>query len=321
MDDFLQRREDGDRAPPETCDEVWEKGYKVVIEPGVRYGYKIGAACSPRVVWEGGIKYAILPPYDHDTFKAFLDQIKIYEGPDGLPSGIYTWVFYRGVEGPIRLVFTRVDTVLEIGVFHSAIVERVGAVTVHGAGELIKRPYGIAFNLESGTYTKNWLRKRNLNADCKGPDLEEKIVEEFVKAVPGAQYTHENERSFIVSPNLPFTNEVASMYHRAGFEFMEIPKEFERYPCDQFLDDYLGMRNKTPDELNMYAFNYITNVVNRVKAPDENGDKIRFRLILTEFKKRITDPQTLQMIETALNKMKGGVRRRYRTRRSKGSRK
>lgn len=321
QDDFMSRGPMG-RAPVRDCDAVWEDGYRVDPENNVRLRYKIGAACSPNVVWEGEHKYAILPPLDMDRFVSFLDQIKVYEGADGLPSGTYTWIFYKtAADSPIKLVFTRVDTVLEIGVFHSAIVERVGAVTVHGAGELLKTPQSLQFNLASGTYTKNWLNSWNVGKlICRGAELEEKIGREFVKLVPGAVYIGNNERSFINSKSLVFTNEIASMYYRAGFEFMEIPKEFERYPCDQFLDDYLAMRNKSPDELNMYAFNYITDVVNRVKVPDVNGDKIRFQLILTEFKKRITDSQTLQMIETALNKMKG-ARRRYRTRRSKGSRK
>ena len=97
------------------------------------------------------------------------------------PLGVYTWMFYKKKDDPkTYFAAARVKSIIEMGTLHLGIARRVGAVTVHGAGELIINKGGtISINFLSGTFMDKWLPKKG--ALCTLSEMETLLRDEYFK--------------------------------------------------------------------------------------------------------------------------------------------
>uniref|UniRef100_A0A6C0M2E7 Uncharacterized protein n=1 Tax=viral metagenome TaxID=1070528 RepID=A0A6C0M2E7_9ZZZZ len=269
------------RAPPrDACQEVWERGYKVV-DPDLLY--KTSMPCFSRPVrWPNGKRYLVFPPEREDLYINYVYGMPLYKDIGGLPQGVYTWILYKtGPGSPVQLAIAQVDSPLEIGVNHSALAMRVKATTIHGAGELLVELAGVYFNLESGTFTLNWLNSRD-GSSCERAEFEEYLKAKFLERAPIAVY---REKTYIST--LQFTNASLELYAAAGFRIMEMPpglglgdgKDRNGMACSSFVGDYLFVVSHTPEEIDKYLEAQKRVIKDAFK--NDTADKARFTALFS----------------------------------------
>lgn len=254
-DEGFMSRGPMDRAPPrDACQEVWERGYNVV---DANLLYKTTIPCfSKPVSWPDGKRYLVFPPKDRDDYERYVYGMPLYTSIDGLPQGVYTWILYKTGDNPaVQLAIAHVDSPLEIGVNHSAIAMHVKATTIHGAGELLVELPVVYFNLESGTFTANWLNSRDGKKSCNREEFDEYLKARFVERAPIAVY---REKPYI--NKLQFTKASLDLYTAAGFRIMDMPpglgagvgKDINGMACSGFVNDYLFVVSNPPENIDKY---------------------------------------------------------------------
>uniref|UniRef100_A0A6C0J5H1 Uncharacterized protein n=1 Tax=viral metagenome TaxID=1070528 RepID=A0A6C0J5H1_9ZZZZ len=216
------------------CDPVWRKGYRVSPEE-VNNTYKIRLPCLENaILWnvtvdgvvirkEPGQKGPVggallLPPTERVAFENYLRAIPRLHPEQITQDGVYTWIMYDGGQ----FVATRVDTPFEVGTVHNSLALSVGAHVINGAGELKKNGSSIAFNLESGSFMKPWLRSKERDRYCPTKKLEDYVEDKIRILFPGAFYLG---RSFITQDAFPITQDVLDVYLHAGFRVVPLTAE------------------------------------------------------------------------------------------------
>jgi hypothetical protein len=285
-EDFLKRGPMGRAPPRDACQEVWEEGYKVV---DANLLYKTSMPCfSKPVRWPDGKRYLVLPPpppekkEEKSLYELYVYGMPILKDVGGLPQGVYTWILYKTRDNPaVQLAIAQVDSPLEIGVNHSALAMRVKATTIHGAGELLVEIAGVYFNLESGTFTLNWLGTRDGKRSCDREEFEEYLKARFVERAPIAVY---REKTYISA--LQFTKASLELYAGAGFIIMEMPpglaegKDRNGVACSNFVGDYLHFfPNPTPKKIDEYL--ETRKGVIKQAFKEDTADKARFTALFS----------------------------------------
>lgn len=277
---FLSRGPMGRAPQRDACQEVWERGYDVV---GANLLYKTSMPCfSKPVRWPDGKRYLVFPPEKQADYDRYVYGMPIRKDVGGLPQGVYTWILYKTRDNPaVQLAIAQVDSPLEIGVNHSALAMRVKATTIHGAGELLVELAGVYFNLESGTFTLNWLETRDGKRSCDREEFEEYLKARFVERAPIAVY---REKTYISA--LQFTKASLELYAGVGFIIMEMPpglaegKDRNGVACSNFVGDYLHFfPNPTPKKIDEYL--EARKGVIKQAFKDDTADKARFTALFS----------------------------------------
>ena len=127
-------------------------------------------------------------------------------------DGVYTWLLYStGNSNMIRFVATEVVSPFEIGTRHQALAynARIGASTIYGGGELIKKDGEITFNLLSGTYSKPIL------AHNFEKTLKNELIQAFRIYFPEAEY--DNSLSSYIYEVRTVSNAILRVYKDIGY--------------------------------------------------------------------------------------------------------
>jgi hypothetical protein len=171
---------------------------------------------------EGG-QYVMATLPGREMLQSYLKSIPIYKDLSELQDGVYTWIFYSRAASPVQFAATRTWSALEMGTIHLAIATRVGASTVHGAGELRKSGDTYTYNLLSGTFTADW--KKKMKGPCTSDALEQYIDNEFKTRF--AKYKIAKTDTTLITADLPITQEEVDTYTKAGwvFRFFQTQKE------------------------------------------------------------------------------------------------
>jgi len=235
---------------------------------------------SKPVRWPDGKRYLVFPPEKQADYDRYVYGMPIRKDVGGLPQGVYTWILYKTRDNPaVQLAIAQVDSPLEIGVNHSALAMRVKATTIHGAGELLVELAGVYFNLESGTFTLNWLETRDGKRSCDREEFEEYLKARFVERAPIAVY---REKTYISA--LQFTKASLELYAGVGFIIMEMPpglaegKDRNGVACSNFVGDYLHVLSN-PDKIDEYL--EARKGVIKQAFKDDTADKARFTALFS----------------------------------------
>lgn len=277
-EDFLKRGPMGRAPQRDACQEAWERGYDVV---DANLLYKTSMPCfSKPVRWPDGKRYLVFPPEKQADYERYVYGMPIRKDVGGLPQGVYTWILYKTRDNPaVQLAIAQVDSPLEIGVNHSALAMRVKAITIHGAGELLVELAGVYFNLESGTFTLNWLETRDGKRSCDREEFEKYLKARFVERAPIAVY---REKTYISA--LQFTKASLELYAGVGFIIMEMPpglaegKDRNGVACSNFVGDYLHVLSN-PDKIDEYL--ETRKGVIKEAFKDDTADKARFTALFS----------------------------------------
>jgi len=173
---------------------------------------------------EGG-QYVLATLPARDKLEAYLYSIPIWKDLASLPDGLYTWIFYRKAASPVQFAATRTWSALEMGTIHLAIATRVGASSVHGAGEVRKSGNSYVYNLLSGTFTGDWKKRIGGKGPCTAEGLESYIDEEFKARFAGFDLSKTG--ATLIQGDLPVTTEEIDTYTKAGWTFRFFPTQNE----------------------------------------------------------------------------------------------
>jgi len=221
------------------CQEIWATGVRHYVDGWWRTpdGWKFVTRFFPVFVKknpntkksfncdvknEGG-QYVLATLPGRDKLATYLKSIPIYKDLSELEDGVYTWIFYTRAASPVQFAATKTWSALEMGTTHLAIASRVGASKVHGAGELRKSGATYTYNLLSGTFTAEWMKK--MKGVCTGDKLEAYIDNEFKTRF--AKFDLTKTGTTLITQDLPVTEEDVETYTKAGwtFQFFQTQKE------------------------------------------------------------------------------------------------
>jgi hypothetical protein len=213
-DGFVLHR--GDVAPREEvrCASQWERGVTVEEQdPKFRIFMKPPVNCT--VAFNGSIAYIALPA-EREWLDVYLESIKRLTAEELLEArdGVYTWMMYR-TRGDATLKFaaTRVQSVFELGTIHQAIAHSVGAVSVHGAGEMKKEGETLIYNFQSGSYVATWIKPKDRT--CTLAEMEEFLVPKLMDLFPPRTLRRQRVDSTFIT--MEPTMEELQLYADAGF--------------------------------------------------------------------------------------------------------
>jgi len=126
------------------------------------------------------------PKIYYGQTRANLNLNRTYRNTDALtlPDGVYLYLIeYNPETKRYHKSFVRVHNLLESGSRHFQLPTRNQGRVIVAAGELSKEGRVIKFNLESGTYTRNLMKKTiGYMANANTKNLEGKTPEEILEA-------------------------------------------------------------------------------------------------------------------------------------------
>lgn len=211
------------RAP---CEEIWAKGVPLkVTSDGFPILMKPSMNCEYTVEGTEDIAYVGFPqdiprPELVETLRGFLRTVPRLTAEEfqEAPDGVYTWILASTTGSEPAFYASRTTAMLELGTVHYSIATAVGAVAVHGAGEVWKHADRYTFNFLSGTFMEKWA----LPAECPLATMQEflktKLRSVFPYLVRAKQLEfREDDPTFINSRFLELTTAELEGYVAAGF--------------------------------------------------------------------------------------------------------
>jgi hypothetical protein len=217
MNDFVLRAPPSLRKRPREdggCAAVYEQGRQYEMDsPDWPVVMKPSSNCSIPI----GDKIAFVGlPTDPEALKIYLNQVVRYT-PETIANvdGIFTWLMYRTRGSEMKFAASKVLSPYEVGTLHRSIAKSVGAVSIHGAGEMEKKGKTIVFNTLSGSYMVDWFKKVKAR-DCTASQLEVHVSNEFRNMMRG--YTLQTTTKTLVDlEHLKPTMEELQLYADFGF--------------------------------------------------------------------------------------------------------
>lgn len=200
------------------CEETWTTGVPAKSSDEFPVWMKPSKNCAIPV--DGKYAY-VSPPQDRADLEAYIRDVERVDSAEGFQgaSGVYTWILYRTADDPIvKFAAGAVKSVIELGTLHHALARGVGAVTVHGAGELKKREgsvHQILINFQSGSFMEKW----SLPGDvCTLPEMERFLLQTVRTVLKGLRVETPRKASFITDELTPPTMEELNSYAARGFK-------------------------------------------------------------------------------------------------------
>ena len=159
------------------------------------------------------------------------------------PDGIYTWILSDTGFSAIRVI-----SVLELGTIHHSLVFRSFTNQLFGAGELEKRGTTIRYNIQSGSYMKEFMEENASRTPVVKRDFEA-IIQSFGFA---AESIHFEDASFIDPARMPITRAELDIYVRAGYEvwFFDSEDACRLFGSDQLLKEEI---EKLDEAIRVYS--------------------------------------------------------------------
>lgn len=219
MDDFVLRAPPSLRKRPREdggCAAVYDQGrqyekdhpeWPVVLKPSSNCAIPIGDK----------IAFVALPKEGTDALKIYLSQVVRYT-PETIANedGIFTWLMYRSARSSeMKFAASKVLSPYEVGTLHRSIAKSMGAVSIHGAGEMEKRGKTIVYNMLSGSYMLDWFKKVKVR-DCTAAQLEVHISNEFRDVFRGYNL-QTTTKTLVDIEHLKPTMEELQLYADFGF--------------------------------------------------------------------------------------------------------
>ena len=204
-------------ANNDPCANVFSDGLRFRWDDFSNSPYKSNFSCKLQTTDGRFIKISIPEGYN---LIGFLNSFPSYNETELIEqNGLFTWIFYSmGSEQPIQFAAVAVKNAFEVGTLHKALALKMGAVRIHGAGELQKNGNEIKYNLQSGSFTKFWLNSREKSRKrlrCTSDELENKIDLEFKKRFTDP-ITLVKNKATMITEEIPVTNDDIDFYRNAG---------------------------------------------------------------------------------------------------------
>jgi len=161
----------------------------------------------------------------------------------GAPDGIYTWIL-----SDTGFTATRVLSCIELGTIHHTLVLRSFTNELFGAGELEKRGDTIRYNIQSGSYMRNFIIKNTSRVDIVQRDFED-AMKSFGFVAESVRY---EDGSFIDVARMPVTRAELDVYVRAGYEvwFFDSKESCDLFGADQILKEEI---EKSEEAIRLYS--------------------------------------------------------------------
>jgi hypothetical protein len=176
--------------------------------------YKANYSCKLKTADGKFVKIKV--PDDYNMVVNFLNSLPSYNEMELKKDGLYTWVLYTTDENsPVQFAAVAVKNAFEVGTAHKSIALKMGALKIHGAGELIKEGDKITYNFESGSFTIYLLETRSKNMKCTPDKMREKLIIEFEKRFPN--FTLNRITKPMILKSMPVMMEDIEFYRNAGF--------------------------------------------------------------------------------------------------------
>ena len=169
------------------------------------------------------------PKIYYGQTRANLNLNRTYRNTDALtlPDGVYLYLIeYNPETNRYHKSFVRVHNLLESGSRHFQLPTRNQGRVIVAAGELSKEGRVIKFNLESGTYTRNLMKKTigymaNANTNnLKGKTPEEILEAKYIRLVKNALRNMNGNKNYvknILIPKIP--GSLQNLLNRGNLSF------------------------------------------------------------------------------------------------------
>lgn len=161
----------------------------------------------------------------------------------GAPDGIYTWILSDTGFAAIRVLSS-----LELGTIHHSLILRSFTNELFSAGELEKRGITIRYNIQSGSYMKNFVEENASHTPVLKRDFED-AIQSFGFL---AESIHFEDESFIDPARMPLTRAELDVYVRAGYEVWLFDSEdaCRLFGADQILKEEI---EKAEEAIRVYS--------------------------------------------------------------------
>jgi len=174
-----------------------------------------------------------------------IDSIPLIRNEEirGAPDGIYTWIV-----SDTGFAANRVVSVLELGTIHHSLVFRTFTNELFGAGELEKRGDTIRFNIQSGSYMKDFFTENASRALIVQSDFEE-MMKSFGFAAESIRF---DDVPYIDRERSPLTRAELDMYVAAGYEvwLFDSKESCDLFGADQILKEEI---EKSEEAIRLYS--------------------------------------------------------------------
>ena len=199
------------------CEETWQRG--VETKPVDSYPIFMKPSKNCAIPIDGKFAY-VSAPDNVEEIERYIAEIAKITGPDGFhgKSGVFTWILYR-TQGDQTLKFAaaQVRSVIELGTLHHALARGMGAVTVHGAGEMRKRDSiknELLINFQSGSFMHEW----KLPDTCTLGEMERFLLPKVRQMLKGMILQTPRKSTFITDDMTPPTMDELKHYASMGFK-------------------------------------------------------------------------------------------------------